>query len=55
MFAYIRYQSSFPLLTYTFLQCADVEASDIILIKDEDDIRGCGPAEGEIVRCRDIA
>lgn len=25
--------------------CADVEAADVILIKDEDDIKGCGAAE----------
>lgn len=53
-FAYMKYQSSFPLLMYTFLQCANVEASDVILIKDEDDIRGCGAAEGETGRCRDV-
>lgn len=29
------------------LQCADVEAADVILIKDEDDMRGCGAADGE--------
>nr|XP_020450597.1 uncharacterized protein LOC109957220 isoform X2 [Monopterus albus] len=27
------------------VQCADVESPDVILIKDEDDIGGCGPGE----------
>lgn len=40
---------------YTFLQCADVEATDIILIKDEDDMRGCGAGEGETLRFWDMA
>lgn len=40
---------------YTFPQCADVEASDVILIKDEDDIRGCGATEGETVKCGNMA
>lgn len=40
---------------YTFLQCADVEATDIILIKDEEDMRGCGAAEGETLRFSDMA
>ncbi|KAG7518527.1 zinc finger and SCAN domain-containing protein 2-like [Solea senegalensis] len=28
-------------------QCADVESPDVILIKDEDDVGGCGPAGGQ--------
>ena len=28
-------------------QCADVESPDVILIKDEDDVGGCGPDVGE--------
>ncbi|GAA6225365.1 transcription factor che-1-like [Lates japonicus] len=31
----------------TQVQCADVESPDVILIKDEDDIGGCGTDEGQ--------
>ncbi|KAF3693924.1 Zinc finger protein 500 Zinc finger protein with KRAB and SCAN domains 18 [Channa argus] len=31
----------------TQVQCADVESPDVILIKDEDDIGGCEPVEGQ--------
>ncbi|XP_047440353.1 zinc finger protein 227-like [Mugil cephalus] len=31
----------------TQVQCADVESPDVILIKDEDDIGGCGPDVGK--------
>lgn len=56
-FAYFPYQSSatFPLPIYTFRQCADGEASGVILIKDEDDIRGCGATEGKTVKCGNMA
>lgn len=30
-------------------QCTDVESPDVILIKDEDDIGGCEPGEGEVI------
>ncbi|XP_029367656.1 zinc finger protein 18-like isoform X1 [Echeneis naucrates] len=31
----------------TQVQCADVETPDVILIKDEDDVGGCGPVGGQ--------
>ncbi|XP_071362895.1 uncharacterized protein [Trachinotus anak] len=31
----------------TQVQCADVESPDVILIKDEDDVGGCGPVVGQ--------
>ncbi|XP_041799496.1 zinc finger and SCAN domain-containing protein 2-like [Chelmon rostratus] len=31
----------------TQVECADVESPDVILIKDEDDIGGCGPVAGQ--------
>ncbi|XP_062250158.1 zinc finger protein 394-like [Platichthys flesus] len=31
----------------TQVQCADVESPDVILIKDEDDVGGCGPDVGQ--------
>ncbi|XP_074504880.1 uncharacterized protein LOC141775430 [Sebastes fasciatus] len=31
----------------TQVKCADVENSDVILIKDEDDVGGCGPPVGQ--------
>ncbi|XP_006781446.1 zinc finger protein 347-like [Neolamprologus brichardi] len=34
------------------VQCADVESPDVILIKDEDDVGGCGPDVGDQVDFR---
>ncbi|XP_069387905.1 uncharacterized protein [Paralichthys olivaceus] len=44
--ASVSLQSDNKISSGTQVQCADVESPDVILIKDEDDVGGCGPAVG---------
>nr|XP_019969616.1 PREDICTED: zinc finger and SCAN domain-containing protein 2-like [Paralichthys olivaceus] len=45
--ASVSLQSDNKISSGTQVQCADVESPDVILIKDEDDVGGCGPAVGQ--------
>ncbi|XP_051275014.1 gastrula zinc finger protein XlCGF53.1-like [Dicentrarchus labrax] len=45
--ASVSLQSDNTTSSATQVKCADVESPDVILIKDEDDVGGCGPADGQ--------